>query len=211
MNPVDPPDPTDVSGPAPVAAGLLLAAGAGSRMGMPKALVHDERGSWLRRGVEVLRQGGCDPVVVVLGAAAEAADLLDGSVRVVVAQDWADGMGASLRAGLAALDGPGGDTESVVVSLVDLPDLVPEVVSRVVDRAGGAGAAAGTLARAAYDGVPGHPVLLGRDHWAGVAAAATGDRGARDYLATADVVLVECGDLASGRDVDSRHQANPEQ
>ena len=60
------------------------------------------------------------------------------------------------------------------------------------------------LARAAYDGVPGHPVLLGRDHWAGVNAAATGDRGARDYLATADVVLVECGDLASGRDVDSR-------
>ena len=60
------------------------------------------------------------------------------------------------------------------------------------------------LARAAYDGVPGHPVLLGRDHWAGVAAAATGDRGARDYLAAADVVLVECGDLASGRDVDSR-------
>ena len=141
MNPVDPPDPTDVSGPAPVAAGLLLAAGAGSRMGMPKALVHDERGSWLRRGVEVLRQGGCDPVVVVLGAAAEAADLLDGSVRVVVAQDWADGMGASLRTGLAAVDGPGEDTESVVVSLVDLPDLVPAVVSRVVDRAGGAGAA----------------------------------------------------------------------
>jgi CTP:molybdopterin cytidylyltransferase MocA len=193
---------TTVDPPAPArstAAGLLLAAGAGSRMGMPKALVHDERGSWLRRGVEVLREGGCDPVVVVLGAAPEAADLLDDSVTVVVAQEWAEGMGASLRAGLAALAGLGPDVTSVVVSLVDLPDLVPEVVSRVV---GGAGAAA--LARAAYDGVPGHPVLLGRDHWAGVATAATGDRGARDYLATADVVLVECGDLASGRDVDTR-------
>lgn len=190
MTPVDP--------PAPTPAGLLLAAGAGSRMGMPKALVHDERGSWLQRGVEVLRRGGCDPVVVVLGAAPEAADLLDGSVTVVVAEDWAEGMGASLRAGLAAVAGLGPAVPSVVVSLVDLPDLVPEVVARVV------GAAAGTLARAAYDGVPGHPVLLGRDHWAGVNAAATGDRGARDYLATADVVLVECGDLASGRDVDSR-------
>lgn len=189
---------TPVDPPAPTLAGLLLAAGAGSRMGMPKALVHDERGSWLQRGVEVLRRGGCDPVVVVLGAAPEAADLLDGAVTVVVAEDWADGMGASLRAGLAAVAGLGPDVRSVVVSLVDLPDLVPEVVARVV------GAAAGTLARAAYDGVPGHPVLLGRDHWAGVAAAATGDRGARDYLATADVVLVECGDLASGRDVDSR-------
>ena len=86
---------------------------------------------------------------------------------------------------------------------LDLPDLVPEVVARVVGGAVGAGAAAGTLARAAYDGVPGHPVLLGRDHWAGVAAAATGDRGARDYLAAADVVLVECGDLATGHDVDA--------
>ncbi|WP_292606475.1 NTP transferase domain-containing protein [Nocardioides sp. REDSEA-S30_B4] len=197
MTPVDP--------PAPTPAGLLLAAGAGSRMGMPKALVHDDRGAWLQRGVEVLRQGGCDPVVVVLGAAPEAAELLDGSVQVVVAEDWAEGMGASLRAGLAALAGLGEDVPSVVVSLVDLPDLVPQVVARVVGGAvGGAGAAAGSLARAAYDGVPGHPVLLGRDHWAGVAAAATGDRGARDYLATADVVLVECGDLASGRDVDSR-------
>jgi len=196
---------TTVDPPAPArstAAGLLLAAGAGSRMGMPKALVHDERGSWLRRGVEVLREGGCDPVVVVLGAAPQAADLLDGVATVVVAQEWAEGMGASLRAGLASVADLGPpDMTSVVVSLVDLPDLVPDVVARVV---GGAGAAAGTLARAAYDGVPGHPVLLGRDHWAGVAAAATGDRGARDYLAAADVVLVECGDLASGRDVDSR-------
>ena len=203
MTTVDPPAPARST-----AAGLLLAAGAGSRMGMPKALVHDERGSWLQRGVEVLRQGGCDPVVVVLGAAPEAADLLDDSVTVVVAEGWADGMGASLRAGLASVADLGPpDMTSVVVSLVDLPDLVPEVVSRVV---GAAGAAAGTLARAAYDGVPGHPVLLGRDHWAGVAAAATGDRGARDYLATADVVLVECGDLASGRDVDSRGRAHPE-
>jgi CTP:molybdopterin cytidylyltransferase MocA len=59
------------------------------------------------------------------------------------------------------------------------------------------------VARAAYDGVPGHPVLLGRDHWAGVLASAAGDRGARDYLATRPVVLVECGDLATGRDQDT--------
>ena len=50
--------------------------------------------------------------------------------------------------------------------------------------------------------MPGHPVLLGRDHWAGVAATATGDAGARDYLRGRDVTLVECGDLATGRDVD---------
>ena len=60
------------------------------------------------------------------------------------------------------------------------------------------------LARAAYGGVPGHPVLLGRDHWPGVLESAQGDQGARSYLARHEVELIECGDLATGRDVDSR-------
>jgi CTP:molybdopterin cytidylyltransferase MocA len=51
--------------------------------------------------------------------------------------------------------------------------------------------------------VPGHPTLLGRDHWTGVVDTARGDRGARDYLAEHPPVLVECGDLATGRDVDT--------
>jgi CTP:molybdopterin cytidylyltransferase MocA len=59
-----------------------------------------------------------------------------------------------------------------------------------------------TLARATYHGRPGHPVLLGRDHWTGAAGSAAGDKGARDYLATHDVREVDCGDLATGRDVD---------
>lgn len=176
--------------------GVLLAAGAGSRMGRPKALVHDERGSWLVRAVGVLRDGGCDDVLVVLGAAAEEARaLVPDGVRVVVAEDWATGMAASLRAGLRAA----GEADAALVSLVDLPDLVPGVVARVRAAAAGPGA----LARASYGGEPGHPVLLGRDHWPGVLDLARGDRGARDFLAGSDVVLVECDDLAGGQDVDS--------
>src|SRR5262245_1841451 len=169
-------------------------------MGGPKALVADEGGSWLVRGVATLRDGGCDRVTVVLGAEADRArSLLDGlDVRVVVADDWSEGMGASLRAGLRSL--AGSDDNGVVVSLVDLPDLVPEVVRRVV--AAGSGPAA--LARASYDGKPGHPVRLGREHWDAVRETAVGDQGARSYLAPRDVVLVECGDLATGQDVDSR-------
>jgi CTP:molybdopterin cytidylyltransferase MocA len=86
----------------------------------------------------------------------------------------------------------------VLVTLVDLPDVTAEVVRRVASAATGPE----VLARATYDGRPGHPVLLGRDHWAGVRASATGDAGARDYLVAHDVVAVECGDLATGRDVD---------
>jgi CTP:molybdopterin cytidylyltransferase MocA len=179
--------------------GLLLAAGAGRRMGMPKALVTDDRGSWLLRGVELLQDGGCSRVTVVLGAevARAGALLVDLDVSLTVAEDWAEGMGASLRAGLRSLAGSGDD--GALVSLVDLPDLVPEVVARVL----AAGDGPGALARATYDNRPGHPVLLGRDHWPGVIETAVGDQGARAYLAARDVTLVECGDLATGRDVDS--------
>lgn len=185
--------------PGEPVAGLLLAAGAGSRMGRPKALVHDGDGtSWLARSLAVLRAGGCDPVVVVLGAeAGRARPLARDADLVVVAEDWAAGMAASLRTGLTVLAGTA--ARAGLVSLVDLPDVGPAVVARLLAAAAGPT----TLARAAYDAVPGHPVLLGREHWAGVAATATGDQGARDYLAARSVHLVECGDLATGADVDS--------
>lgn len=178
--------------------GLLLAAGAGTRFGGPKALARDDDGtSWLLRSVQALRP--CAEIVVVLGAEAErAAALLPMSVSRVRADDWAEGMGASLRAGLEALAST--DHDAALVSLVDLPDVDATVVARLVGTVTGRG----DLARASYGGVPGHPVLLGRDHWAGVAATSTGDRGARDYLAAHEVALVECGDLATGADVDSR-------
>ena len=178
--------------------GVLLAAGAGRRFGGPKALARDDDGtSWLLRSVQALKP--CAEIVVVLGAEADqAAALLPMSVARVRADDWAEGMGATLRAGLSALAPT--DHEVALVSLVDLPD----VDAAVVDRLAAAATGAGVLARAAYDGVPGHPVLIGRDHWAGVIEVATGDRGARDYLATHEVALVECGDLATGVDVDSR-------
>lgn len=176
--------------------GLLLAAGAGTRIGMPKALMRDADGtSWLQRSVAVLLEGGCDAVTVVLGArAAEASLLVPEGISAVVADDWQLGMSASLRAGLGAL----GNHDAAVLALVDLPDLNAAVIRRVA----GAGAGAATLSRATYDGRPGHPVVIGRDHWAGVAASATGDFGARHYLDANEVTFVECGDLASGRDRD---------
>jgi molybdenum cofactor cytidylyltransferase/nicotine blue oxidoreductase len=178
-------------------AGLVLAAGAGVRLGRPKALVVDGGVPWLASAVALLRAGGCDPVAVVLGAAAEEArELVPEGVGVVVADRWADGISASLRAGLEALEESTAD--AVLVTLVDLPDLTEAVIGRVLD----AGADRRALVRATYDRRPGHPVILGRDHWAGVRAVAVGDRGARDYLTAHAAVEVECGDLATGRDVD---------
>jgi len=183
--------------------GVLLAAGAGSRMGMPKALVRDPEGeSWLARATAVLLDGGCAAVTVVLGAAADEARHLvpDGvdAVDVVVAEDWETGMAASLRGGLAAADRT--SATAALIHLVDLPDVTAEVVRRVLAHGGHPG----ELARATYDRRPGHPVLIGRDHWPQLVAAVTGDEGARTYLADHATILVECGDLASGQDVDAR-------
>lgn len=194
-------------------AGLLLAAGGGRRMGRPKALLDGPDGrSYTTRGIAVLHEAGCAPVVVVLGAQAPLAEPAAREAElVVVAPDWAEGQSASLRAGLEALSGQAGapapadaELQAVVVLLVDLIDVDARVVRRVVDTAAGTTGDLRTgLARAAYDGVPGHPVLLGRDHWPGVLASTSGDRGARDYLATHPHEVVECGDLATGRDADS--------
>jgi CTP:molybdopterin cytidylyltransferase MocA len=180
-------------------AGLLLAAGAGHRMGLPKALIRDPSGvSWAVRAAGVLAAAGCSPVVVVTGASAsQVAAELDDSVEVVEATDWALGMGASLRAGLTAVQHHTG-VAAAVVAPVDQPGLTADVVRRVSAHADRA-----ALARAVYDGSPGHPVLLGCDHWDGVIATAVGDQGAREYLRQHPPVEVECGDLTDGADVDT--------
>lgn len=165
--------------------GIVLAAGAGTRAGGPKAL----RAGWLPRAVEVLRGAGCDRVIAVLGAAIVPTD-----AEVVVAPDWAEGVAASLRAGLAAASG-----DAALVTLVDLPGLPVAAARRV---AADADADAASLRRAVYDGRPGHPVLLGRDHWAPIASAVRGDVGAGPYLREHGAVGVECGDLWDGADVD---------
>ncbi|SEM18937.1 nicotine blue oxidoreductase [Rhodococcus maanshanensis] len=89
------------------------------------------------------------------------------------------------------------------VHLVDLPDVHAEAVARVI-------AAAATtesgLARAYYGDRPGHPVVMARAHWAAVTATARGDEGALPYLRehAGRVRRVDCGDLATGVDRDTR-------
>ena len=170
-------------------------------MGRPKALVPDPSGgTFLERGLRVLHESGCAPVVVVLGAGIEEARPLATAADLVVeAPDWADGQSASLRAGLRAVADT--DARAVLVLLVDLPDVGAAVLRRLLAATAGEGPA--VLARAVYDGVPGHPVLLGREHWAAVLGEATGDRGARDHLARHPHTVVECADLATGRDADT--------
>ncbi|MFE2522252.1 NTP transferase domain-containing protein [Streptomyces mirabilis] len=183
-------------------AGLLLAAGGGRRLGgRPKALLEHRGRPLVEYAVEVLRAAGCTRVHVVLGARADAVReraRLDGCV-LVDNPEWEHGMGSSLRAGLGSLADTG--ARAALVSLVDQPGIGPRAVARVL----AAYQDDTSLVSAAYDGVRGHPVLFGAAHWAGVAASATGDRGARAYLKEheAAITLVECGDVAEPYDIDT--------
>jgi CTP:molybdopterin cytidylyltransferase MocA len=157
-------------------AAVVLAAGAGSRFGGPKqALLLPEV---LRR----VRESSVDEVLVVTGA-----HPLETDARAVRCPDWELGPGASLRCGLAALDG---DVEAGVVVLADGPDLSPEAVDRVVAAWRGG---AGEVVAASYGGDRGHPVVLARSVWSRVP-----DEGARAL----EPVLVPCDDLGSPGDVD---------
>jgi molybdenum cofactor cytidylyltransferase len=177
--------------PRPRNVGVLLAAGAGRRYGKPKVLVD----GWLDIAVAALRDGGCDDVVLVLGAAQVTPPP---DVTAITARDWHLGLSASLRAGLAAAESMHADY--AVVHVVDTPDVGAAVVARVVGRAL---TSESGIARAYFGNRPGHPAVLARRYWPDVLAAVSGDRGAGAFLSgRRDVEIVDCADLAGGQDID---------
>ena len=176
-------------------AGILLAAGEGSRLGRPKALVRIDGQTLADRGVAMLRAGGAAPIVLVTGAvSAEPLGAL-----IVHNPDWRTGMGSSLAAGLTALPAV---APAAVIALADQPLVGPEAVRRLI-AAYDDGA---TVAVACYDGQPRNPVLIARAHWPEVIESSVGDTGARAFLRSRHdlVTLVECGDTGSPDDVDTR-------
>src|ERR1700712_1084872 len=179
-------------------AGLVLAAGGGRRYGMPKALVEYEGSLLVERAVRTAA-AVCDPVLVVLGAQAvdvwRTADLAGATV--LANKDWETGMASSLRTGLEGLRAWPVRVDAALILLVDMPGMTPAALARLAD-----GAAPDALAAATYDGVRSHPVLIGRDHWAGVIETATGDEGARGYLATHETAEIDCTGLADPADLD---------
>ncbi|WP_433893494.1 nucleotidyltransferase family protein [Streptomyces sp. CA-111067] len=200
-------------------AALLLAAGGGRRLGgRPKALLPYDGRPLVEHAVAVLRAGGCGPVHVVLGAAADEVEARADLAGCVIVRNphWEEGMGSSLRAGLASLAGhPAADAapdaaqtarpSAALISLVDQPGIGAESVARVLAAAPAADDLVSALVSAMYEGRRGHPVLIGAARWAGVAAGAGEDRGARTYLRehAEQTVLVECADVGDPADIDT--------
>ncbi|MFE5291062.1 NTP transferase domain-containing protein [Isoptericola sp. NPDC056618] len=197
------PDPTDT-------AAVLLAAGAGTRLGRgPKALLPHRGRPLVEHVADVLLAGGCGAVRVVLGAEADRvlaeAAFPDPAVRVVVNPAWATGMASSLRTGVTAALGLG--PRRVVVAHVDQPGVAPEDVARLLaaHRPGRVAASRWADATASDGSRPrwAHPLVLDAELAGPAAASAVGDAGARAFLrAHADLidVVTHPGD---GRDVDT--------
>jgi CTP:molybdopterin cytidylyltransferase MocA len=176
------------------AAGLVLAAGEGTRFGASPKQLADVHGrpllEWAVRAQCAV--SGLARVVVVLGAFAD--EIRDGvafgRAETVVCDEWESGQAWSLRRGVAAL---GADAfEKVVVTLGDAPLVTPEVIRLFVD--------APPRSRALYRGRPGHPVVLGPEEIS-VLTSLRGDEGARGLLRGGPEM--EVGHLCSGRDVDT--------
>lgn len=185
--------------------GLVLAAGGGSRMGGPKAVVEYRGEPLITSAVRTAFAGGCDLVCAVLGAETErAASYAEAAgAFVTVNEAWADGMGVSLRAGLDAIEHAVPEASAALVLLVDQPDITAEAIAAVLgartvpdDEA--------VLAAAVYEGQRGHPVLIGRAHWSALRPTLTGDVGARAYLREHrdELILVPCDAVADPRDLD---------
>jgi nicotine blue oxidoreductase len=175
-------------------AGLVLAAGEGSRFGRPKAMVELDGERLVDRAVRVLREGGCEPVYVVSGAVTVDVP----GATTVVNDDWATGMASSLRAGLAALPA---SADAVVISLVDQPGIGADVIARLVDRLRDGHA----LVVATYDGQRRNPVGVARPLWTAVSASVAGDEGVRAFIRDQpdQVVAVECSDIGDPADIDT--------
>jgi len=183
-----------------VTAGVVLAAGSGSRFGGAKQLAELDSKPLLEHALRAVEAvPAIDRVVVVLGSRADEvrAGVDFGGTEVVVCEDWETGQSASLRKGIAAI---AGDAQAAVITLGDMPRVTAQVIALFADIAGEHGARA--RARAVYNGVPGHPVVLGSAYF-GAVADIEGDVGARHLLRRIGVFKIECSHLCSAIDVDT--------
>jgi molybdenum cofactor cytidylyltransferase len=185
---------------------VLLAAGGSSRLGRPKQLLVHEGKTLVRRAAEAAVAAQCGPVVVVLGAQAQAVatELAGLPVHTVHNPAWEQGMGSSLRVGLRALDTAapaeaGSSAEAALVMLCDQLRVESGHLRALVETFTRTGAA---IVASGYEGTRGVPALFSRALFSELEALAP-DQGARGVIAREPSRVVEVALAGGGEDVDT--------
>lgn len=175
---------------------MILAAGASTRMGSPKQLLPLDGRPLVVRAVEAALATPAWPVVVVLGAHAEAIRPALARLPVVIADNpaWAEGMAASIRAGIATLRQFSRGLDAALLALCDQPDFSAATITTLVAAQASTGR---SIVAARYGGRHGAPALFLREHFPALGAL-TGEEGARTLLNgdPARVAAVDLPELA---------------
>lgn len=168
-----------VTDPAGVGA-VILAAGASTRMGVPKQLLQFGGETMLRRAASVALKAGCRPVVVVTGAnATQSRKALRGlDVREAENPQWESGISSSVRVGIEAVVTASPGTTAVVLMLCDQPFVTREIIARLVAAHIETGR---SIVASLYGGSYGVPALFGKVHFAELRTL-KGDAGAKRVI-----------------------------
>jgi molybdenum cofactor cytidylyltransferase len=190
------PEPRAATRPPAKVGAVLLAAGRSSRFGDGHKLLASWRGQPLvAHAADAISAAGLPPPIVVLGhdAAAVRAALAGRDLRFVEAADWAEGMGRSLAAGIAAVPA---DWDAALICLADMPAVEPELIAALA-------AAPGAVVAPVWEGRRGHPVRWPRAAFARLLAL-SGDTGGRAVMAEFDVTELPAPSSACLTDIDTR-------
>lgn len=165
---------------APRLGAIVLAAGSASRMGFPKQLLRIEGQSLVRRAARAAVDAGCDPIAVVTGSndQAVATELAGLPARIAFNPKWPDGMGTSIRRGLAELLDADPNLAAAVILVCDQPLLSGAIVRELLDRWH---SSARPMAACEYAGSVGPPCCFGREIFGALSSIADGE-GAKHLL-----------------------------
>lgn len=144
---------------------IILAAGASTRMGTPKQLL-PYRGRGLLRHIAIEAVASqCYPIVVVLGSQAEQIkpEVNDLDLHIVENQQWAEGMGSSIRAGIAKLAATSQNIQATTIVLCDQPLVCSHLLDQLVETYYSTHS---PIVASVYSGTLGVPALFSRDLFA---------------------------------------------